>query len=252
MSEKLGFSRFKDMDACTLEMRKLGHSPEDCAKICNSIHERAEKGALLKAEEHGLQLLTKATEENVVVAGYASWDCVDNEGDIFTVQAQVKALNRFFNSPPENRLITVDHGRGLAGEINIAKPILNFTDSSGQEYFSHVNERGTYLISQLRNDDMKAVQYFRAKAKAGGLTGYSVNSFVLERDPANNHRVFDMEYSAITLTDRLVPRNPKTRDLEVLSKATFEDKTPTLNTLKSVDLSAEEILDKYGFTRCRS
>jgi len=214
------FARFSNMDACTIEMGKLGHLITDCKAICNGIFERAVKGALLKAAPQGLEVLSKAGEDDIVLGGYASWAVTDDDGDYFTAEAQSKALERFFNQPPEYRSITINHGRSMVGEVTIAQPLLKYVDKAGNEHFSHVNEAGTYLISKLRSDPLKVAQIYRQKAKAGELNGYSVNAFPLEKDPVDPHKVLDMEYSAITITEKGVfkPRNPMTRDVKVLSK----------------------------------
>jgi hypothetical protein len=248
MSEDNGFARFSSMTECNLEMKKLGHTPEDCASICDGIKDRAEKGALLKAIPEGLQVVSKADEEDIVVYGYASYDCIDDDEDIFTVEAQVKALDRFMSQPPEYQLITFNHGRGNLGEIKVGQPLLKYTNSAGEKFYTHVNEKGTPFATKIRNDNLKSTQYIRELAKAGKLNGYSVNAVPLVRDPDNPHRVLDMEYTAITLTENGVfkPRNPMARDVKVLSKA--EVPTPTLNSEKTLD--AEELLQKYGFTHC--
>lgn len=210
------FSRFDSMGACTLEMRKLGHSPEDCETICNQIHERAEKGLLYKAAEDGLTLLSKAEDRDIVVGGWASWDNIDDEGDQITVEAQAKALERFFNMQPEYQSITVNHK-----EFKVAQPLLKYKAADGTEYFSHVNEKGTYLISKIRNDSLKTTQYYREEARKGNLNGYSITGLPLEKAADNPKRVLDIEYHSITLTEksRMKPINPMSRDVKVLAKA---------------------------------
>lgn len=219
------FARFEDWDACILAQTKLGHDQESANKICGEIKDRAEKGALLKAQSKGLEMLSKADANDIILGGYASWAVEDADGDFFTVDAQQKALERFFQTAPEYQLITINHGRGIAGEVNIARPLLKAVGADGREYFSHVNEAGTFLVCKLRNDGLRATQYYRRKAREGDLNGYSVNAFVLERDVEN--RVTDMEYSAITITEKGVatPRNPKTRDVRVLAKAAENEAT---------------------------
>lgn len=222
MSEDLAFSRFESMNACSLEMKKLGHSAEDCNKICEQIRERAMKGALLKASPIVLEVLTKADETRIVLGGNAQWEIEDDDGDILTTEAQVKALTRFFNQKPEYQLITLDHAKGPLVEVKAAQPQLKFTTKAGVEQFTHVHEAGTYFISEIRPDDgSKTTEWIRAEAKAGHFNGYSVNVIPLERDPTNSHRILDAEYTAITLTTkgRMLPRNPRTRNVEVLSKA---------------------------------
>jgi hypothetical protein len=260
---KAGFARFSSLDACCVEMKGLGHIAADAAKICNGILERALKGALLKATPTGLEVLSKASEEDIVVGGYASWETMDDEGDLFTVGAQSKALHKFFAQPPEYQAITVNHGVGPVKEFKLAQPMLKYVDSEGTEYFSHVNEKGTYLIGKVRDDDLKATRYYREKARKGELNGYSVNAIPLERD---GHAVLDMEYTAVTITEKGVmkPVNPKTRDVKVISKAVdvindavqeakkviskIEANTPP-KPVQKADLSTEQILQKYGFNK---
>jgi hypothetical protein len=225
------FARFPDMQACTLEMCKIGHNTKDAETICMGIQDRALKGALLKATPLGIEVLTKAESEDIVLGGYASWETVDDEGDLFTVDAQAKALQKFMSQPPEYQLITVNHGLGPASEFKVAHPILSYTDKHGQTYYTHVNEKGTYLLCKLRNDDMRATQYYRSKAKNGELNGYSVSSFALER---KGNAVTDMEYGCITITEKGVakPVNPMSRDVKTLSKSVLVSPT-----LKGADLA---------------
>jgi hypothetical protein len=262
----MSFSRFENMDMCLLEQKKLGHSPEDCAKICGGIHDRAQKGALLKAAPLGLEVLTKASEPDIILGGYASWECVDDDGDLFTVDAQAKALQKFFAQPPEYQSITINHGRGLVKEMKIAQPMLKAVDSQGVEHFSHVNEKGTYLISKIRpSDSLKSTEYYREKARNGELNGYSVNVIPLARE---GNAVTDMEYTAITVTEKgvMVPRNPMARDVKVLTKAADlavindEGKFVPLpqgnmqypHVLGSEDQAViESILAKHGFNKCK-
>jgi hypothetical protein len=247
LAQKKPFARFDSMEACTLEMGRLGHSSEDASQICGDIQTRAEKGLLLKAQPVALEVLSKADEDRIVVGGYASWDCIDDDGDIFTVDAQAKALERFFAQPPEYQLVTINHGKGALGEIKAAQPQRKFVSKAGASYFSHVNEVGTYLISEIRNDALASTQYVREKARRGELNGYSVNAIPLVKDKANPHRVLDMEYTAITITEKGVfrPRNPHTRDVEVLSKSSVE--TPRGNNVES----SEDILAQYGFNKTK-
>jgi hypothetical protein len=245
------FARFENFESCTLEMMRLGHASEDADKICGAIKDRAEKGALLKGQPTALEVLTKATDDRIVLGGYAQWEIEDDDGDILTVNAQVKALNRFFNQAPEYQLVTLDHAKGLLVEVKAAQPQLKFTDSEGVTYYSHVNEAGTYFISEIRNDNLKSTQFIRGKAKAGELNGYSVNVIPLERDPTNPKKILDAEYTAITLTTKGVmrPRNPRTRNVAVISKAEEESvvNTPSLNETKTLD--TEGLLQKYGFNK---
>jgi len=215
----VGFARWENLDTCSLEMQGLGHDSGAALKICRAIKERADSGMLLKAGPVALKLLSKADDVDIVLAGYASWEVVDDEGDVFTVAAQVKALQRFLGQPAEYQNITVNHGMGWAKEFKLAQPLLTYTDSEGTEYFTHVNEKGTYLIVKVRpSDGLKATEYYREKAKKGEMNGFSVTVLPLQSE---GKTVTDMEYHAITVTEKGVfkPVNPMTRDVKVISKS---------------------------------
>jgi hypothetical protein len=250
------FARFENFEACSLEQKRLGHDEESANKICGEIKERAEKGILYKADDITLQLLSKAGEADIIVAGMASWENVDPERDINTVAAQVKGLERFLSQPPEFQSITANHK-----EFKLAQPLLKYTDSLGKEYFTHVNEKGTFLISKLRNDNMRTTQHFRKAAKEGNLTGYSISGIPLAyemvkaEDGAPARRIDDIEYWSVTLCEKGVmnPVNPKTTDVKTISKSLVV--THTLNATESLDMnepSFEDILHKYGFNKCNS
>lgn len=243
-------ARWENFEACTLEMTKMGHDSESANKICGAIKDRAEKGVLLKAQNIALEVLSKAGEEDIVLGGNAQWEVEDDDGDILSVAGQVKALNRFFTQPPEYQLVTLDHGKGPLVEVKAAQPLLKYVNSDGKEYFSHVHEAGTFLITKIRNDALKTTQWIRGEAKAGKFNGYSVNVIPLERDPSNPHHILDFEYTAVTITTkgRMVPRNPRTRNVEVISKGeeVYAEK-PSLNTQETSSVDVEGILQKHGF-----
>jgi hypothetical protein len=243
------------MDACILEQSKLGHDRDSAEKICGSIKDRAEKGVLYKAEDAGLRVLSKADDEEIVLGGNASWEIPDDQHDLFTVGAQVKALERFFAQPPEYRSITVNHS-----EFKLAQPLLKYVDSEGKEYFSHVHEKGTYLIGRLRNDGLKTTKFYRDLARRGNLNGYSVSavplsesSLVKAGDGHTASRWDDMEYWSVTITQKGVkkPINPMTRNVEVISKAAESPANKGDDALKtrlekaSREDIENELLEKY-------
>lgn len=217
MSEDTGFARFENMNQCTLEMGKLGHSSEDAAKICGAIRDRAEKGILYKATCDHLEVLSKADDADIYLGGNFSWEIKDDEGDIITVDAQVKGLTRFMNQLPEWQSITINHK-----EFKLAMPVLKVPGNN--TVFTHVHEKGGYLISKLRNDNLKTTQYYREEAKKGNLDGYSLTGIPLERDPNNPKIITDIELHSVTITQKGVmkPINPMSRNVKLISKADCE------------------------------
>jgi len=263
----MSFARFEDWSACITEQKKLGHDEESANNICETIKDRAEKGILYKAEPTGLEVLSKADEESLVVGGFASYEIEDDDGDIITVDAQVKALHRFFSMPPEYQAITVNHK-----EFKIGQPTLKYTNSQGESFYSHVNEKGTYLISTIRNDSLKTTQFYREQVKKGNMTGYSITGLPLEKGETPKI-ITDLEYHAVTLVEKGVMKavNPKTREVKVISKSDnekrlifpslpkipFKDKGNTKEAVRvgqntqKADVSTETILEKYGFNKAK-
>jgi len=265
--KNMSFARFEDWSACITEQKKLGHDEESANNICETIKDRAEKGILYKAEPTGLEVLSKADEESLVVGGFASYEIEDDDGDIITVDAQVKALHRFFSMPPEYQAITVNHK-----EFKIGQPTLKYTNSQGESFYSHVNEKGTYLISTIRNDSLKTTQFYREQVKKGNMTGYSITGLPLEKGETPKI-ITDLEYHAVTLVEKGVMKavNPKTREVKVISKSDnekrlifpslpkipFKDKGNTKEAVRvgqntqKADVSTETILEKYGFNKAK-
>lgn len=207
------FARWETFEACTLEMMETGHDKESAEKICGSIKERAEKGELYKAEQTELDIISKGEDgKDLIVGGYASWELIDPQRDIITAQAQSQFLKQFFQQEPEYQNITVNHK-----EFKIGKPLLKYVDSQGKEYFSHVNEKGMYLISKIRNDKLKTTQLYRAKILKGEMGMYSISGLPLEyqmvkaEDGMEVRRVDDVEPWAVTLCEKGVTQavNPK-------------------------------------------
>jgi len=236
------FARWKTFEACSLEMQKLGHNEESANAICASIEDRAKKGMLYKADDTALHILSKADDEELVVAGNASWDIVDPQRDQLTVQAQVKALEREFALPKEYQTVTVNHK-----EFKLGQPILSYTDRKGETHYSHVHEKGTYLIAQIRNDNLTTTKYYRDKIRKGNMTGYSVTALPLDfeivkgEDGQSIRRVDDMEYHAVTLCEKGVtkPVNQRSNDVHVISKNEGVPKTDAQRAMSHYNLSSE-------------
>ena len=209
------FARWESFEACVLEQKETGHSDESARKICGAIQERAEKGELFKQDQWELDILSKEdVEGDLVVGGYSTWELRDPQNDIVTTQAQVRFLQRLFKLDPEYQNITVKHG-----DFKIGKPLLTYA-GNGHEYFSHVNERGTYLVSKIRNDKLKSTQMFRERILKGELGMYSISGLPIESTEELDgkevvRKVLDLEPWAVTLCERGV--NPKAK-VTVISK----------------------------------
>ena len=170
----MSFARWKNLEACRLEQMQIGHVEKDADTICLSIKERADKGLLYKAAPT-LEIL-KSKDGELIVAGPASWECEDYEHDIVTTEAQVDFLTKFFQLPPEYRNVSIDHSNF---QIGVAIPRWPEDDP---KYFSHVHEKGMYLITKVRSDNLAHSQHYRQLIRDGIYKMYSISGKPLRCD----------------------------------------------------------------------
>ncbi len=168
---------------------------------------------LFKAEPYELDIISKG--DDFVVGGYSTWELRDPQNDIITTQAQVGFLKRLFALPPEYQNVTIKHG-----DFKIGTPLLKYVAKNGVEYFSHVNEKGTYLLSKIRNDNFKSTQLWRDKILNGELAMYSISGLPLQHEIIREggeeiRKVLDLEPWAVTLCERGI--NPKAHT-QIISK----------------------------------
>lgn len=219
--KQIPFARWENFQACVNEQLETGHDEESAKKICGAIQARAEKGMLFKAEPYELDIISKG--DDLVVGGYSTWELRDPQNDIITTQAQTGFLKRLFALPMEYQNITVKHG-----DFKIGTPLLKYTAKDGKEYFSHVNEKGTYLLSKIRNDNFKSTRLWRDKILNGELAMYSISGLPLESEMIRENgeeirKVLDLEPWAITLCERGI--NPKAHT-QIISKQEEGEKPP--------------------------
>jgi hypothetical protein len=235
----MSFARWENKDACILEQKGVGHDQESAKKICEGIQVRAEKGELYKsADQQNYDVICKSDTE-LVIGGFASWELVDPENDLITAEAQAKYLQKLFKLPVEYRNIMVGHSNFKIGE-----PILKYTTKDGGEYFSHVNEKGLYLISKIRNDNFKTTQKWREKILKGEMSMYSIAGLPLETESIKEgattiRKVHDIEPWEITVCEKGV--NPKA-EFKVLAK---EKGQKTRKTIEKYD-----VLGKMTWEEC--
>jgi Fe-S-cluster containining protein len=166
-----GFARFASMDACTCEMTALGHSPEDAATICSTINKRVASGDIYKSLSPDIEILSKTGDSEVVVGGFATYEMLDPQGDVMTIEGQQHWLKSLFAIPEKYRTATYEHT-----DLKLGDPVLKYTSPSGKEYFSHVNEKGTYLIVKVRpRDGSDSMNWIHDKLAKGELGMFSIS-----------------------------------------------------------------------------
>jgi HK97 family phage prohead protease len=120
----------------------------------------------------GLSLLKGSSD--LVVAGYASVELVDKQGDLITRSALKDAFKKFMTEP-KYRNVQLAHSNIQVGEV-----IPNYTDTEGRMWKSEVDDAGMFVVVQLRNDIEKAREV-AAEVRKGNLTGFSIGGQAFKR-----------------------------------------------------------------------
>ena len=95
------------------------------------------KGDISVAEE---------SDSECIIAGYASVQIPDKQGDILEVDVLKDALDRFMKND-KFRNVMFSHTSSQVGEV-----IPSFTDKSGKVYSTTVDDRGMFVVAKLRKD----------------------------------------------------------------------------------------------------
>jgi len=152
-----------------------------------------------------------------VVAGYASVELVDKQGDLITRSALKDAFKKFM-ADPKYRNVQLAHSNIQVGEV-----IPQYTDSEGRFWKSEVDDAGMFVVVQLRNDIEKAREV-AAEVRKGNLAGFSIGGQAFKRvrkhdtNHGNYQEISKLELHEITICEKGI--NP-----EATFKILKEDKT---------------------------
>ena len=127
---------------------------------------------LRSSSQSGLTLLKGSSD--LVVAGYASVELVDKQGDLITRSALKDAFKKFMADPKYSN-VQLAHSNIQVGEV-----IPSYTDSEGRFWKSEVDDAGMFVVVKLRNDIEKAREV-AAEIRKGNLAGFSIGGQAFKR-----------------------------------------------------------------------
>ena len=127
---------------------------------------------LLRTQPANLSLLKGSND--LVVAGYASVELVDKQGDLITRSALKDAFKKYMGDP-KYRNVQLAHSNIQVGEV-----IPQYTDNQGRLWKSEVDDAGMFVVVQLRNDIEKAREV-ASEIRKGNLTGFSIGGQAFKR-----------------------------------------------------------------------
>ena len=185
-------------------------------------------------------VLLKAGND-LVVAGYASVELVDKQGDLITMEALKDGFRKFMQEP-KYRNVQLAHSNIQVGEV-----VPSYTDSEGRLWKSEVDDVGMFVVIQLR-DDIEKAREVAAEIRKGKLRGFSIGGQAFKRvrksDPKHGdyQEISKLELHEITIcekginpeaTFRILKQDGETKIEEKVKKMTEEDMTAQLGDVLS-------------------
>ena len=119
-------------------------------------------------------ILLKARSSDLVVAGYASVEMIDKQGDLITKNALRDAFGKFMKSPGF-RNVQLAHSNIQVGEV-----IPDYQDTAGRMWKSEVDDTGMFVVIKLR-DDIEKAREVAAEIRKGNLKSFSIGGQAFER-----------------------------------------------------------------------
>ena len=189
------------------------------------------------------------SQDDLIIAGYASIEMVDKQNDLITLKALEEAVEKFM-SQNEYRNVMTNHSNVQVGEV-----VNKYRDSKGQIYKTQVDDVGFFVVIKLRDDIEKAKEVSR-DIRQGTLRSFSIGGQALEKRTVRDKEVGEyneiskLELHEVTICEKGI--NPeakfdilkqdknKVKKMNELEKALGE-----LNELvKNMNLSKEEEEEK--------
>jgi HK97 family phage prohead protease len=167
-------------------------------------------------------VLKSADGADLFVAGYASVDMVDKQGDRIPVSALKKAFSKFMNNKAF-RNVQLAHSGIQVGEV-----VNSYTDSQNRVWKSEVDDHGLFVVCKIRDDIQKAREV-QKQVRDGELRSFSIGGQALFRvtkttpELGTHREITDLELHEITLCKKGI--NPESN--YTILKMDDEDDTMT-------------------------
>lgn len=153
-------------------------------------------------------IIKEAIGDDLYVAGYASVDMVDKQGDRIPPEALKKAFGRFMKNAAF-RNVQLAHSGIQVGEV-----VDSFSDSQGRVWKSEVDNHGLFVVCRIRSDIQKAREV-QKQVRDGELRAFSIGGQALFRvskhtpEHGSHREITDLELHEITLCKKGI--NPEAR-----------------------------------------
>ena len=175
-------------------------------------------------------VILKGIGDDLVVAGYASVEMVDKQGDLITRGALKDAFGKFMKADGF-RNVQLAHSN-----IQVGSVIPSYTDSSGRMWKSEVDDTGMFVVIKLRGDIEKAREV-ASEIRKGNLRSFSIGGQAFERVNKSDQTRGDyreirrMELHEVTICEKGI--NPEAQ-FRILKEDNGDTMTNTMTELQSV------------------
>ena len=189
-------------------------------------------------EENDFSIL-KASNDDLMIGGYASIEMVDKQNDLITLKALNEAVKKFMGHNKFRNVMT-NHSNVQVGEV-----VESHRDSNGKLWKTQVDDVGFFVVIKLRDDIEKAKEINRGIRK-GSLRSFSIGGQALQKvkkhrdDLGEYSEISKLELHEVTICEKGI--NPEAR-FDILK----EDKT--MNKLEKALAELDTLLEEVNTLR---
>lgn len=145
-------------------------------------------------------------DKNRIIAGYASVEIVDSQGELIPIDVLKHAWDRFIGN------YDFAHGQLMHTNIPMIQVLKEYVDEDGRVWKSGVDEVGLFIVAKVRDDIKKSDQTWHL-IKLNKLNSFSIGGEALGRslmcEDTCFHRIDELELHEISIVDN--PANKAAR-----------------------------------------
>ena len=181
--------------------------------------------------EHSGSISIVKADNDLIIAGYASVELVDKQGDLITRGALRDAFDGFMKADGF-RNVQLAHSN-----IQVGSVIDNYTDSNGRVWKSGVDDAGMFVVIKLR-DDIEKAREVANEIRKGALRGFSIGGQAFKRlrksdaEHGDYTEISKLELHEVTICEKGI--NPEATFRILKEDTTMSDEMNALEELGSV------------------
>ena len=181
--------------------------------------------------EHSGSISIVKADNDLVIAGYASVEMVDKQGDLITRGALRDAFDGFMKADGF-RNVQLAHSN-----IQVGSVIPSYTDSDGRVWKSGVDDAGMFVVIQLR-DDIEKAREVANEIRKGALRGFSIGGQAFKRmrksdaEHGDYTEISKLELHEVTICEKGI--NPEATFRILKEDITMSDELNALEELGTV------------------